>query len=274
MSHHWTWDPLVLSLLAISGWLYLAGIRRAGRAVRWWHIAAFAGGWLTLVIALVSPIDALSDILFSAHMTQHELLMLVAAPLLVAGMPLVAMMHGLPGRIRPVVVSAFRSPAVAKTWQFLTNGVNVWIIHAIVIGVWHIPLFYEAALRSEPLHFFQHFCFLGSAVFFWWALVHGRYGKLGYGMGVMYVFTTAMYTGALGALITVAPRLLYPIYGPRSAAVGVDPLEDQQLAGLIMWIPAGVIFVLVGLALFAAWLGALEQRSSIGNAAAPADDAT
>lgn len=269
----WTWDPLVLSLLALSAGLYVAGMRRSGRALRWWHIAAFAGGWLTLVIALVSPVDALSDLLFSAHMTQHELLMLVAAPLLVAGQPLVSMMNGLPARVRPSVVRAFRTPAVSRTWQFLTNAVNVWIIHAVVILGWHIPVFYEAAIRSEAIHFVQHFCFLASAIFFWWALVHGRYGKLGYGLGVMYVFTTAMYTGALGALVTLAPRLLYPIYGPRSAAVGIDPLHDQQLAGLIMWIPAGVIFVLVGLALFAAWLGALEQRAGLSATAARANDA-
>jgi putative membrane protein len=259
----WTFDPVVLTLLAVSGALYLNGIRRSGSALRWWNVAAFAAGWLTIVAALVSPIDALSDVLFSAHMTQHELLMLVAAPLLVAGYPLVPMLQGLPGRLRPAATAMFRRPAVAATWRFLTNGLNVWVIHAIVIVVWHFPRFYEAAIRNEALHFFQHFTFLASAVFFWWALVHGRYGKLGYGMAFVYVFTTALYTGALGALFTFAPRLLYPIYGARSAAAGVDPIRDQQLAGLIMWVPAGAIMMILGLAFFAAWLGALEQRNRL-----------
>ncbi|HUP49709.1 MAG TPA: cytochrome c oxidase assembly protein, partial [Thermoanaerobaculia bacterium] len=91
--------------------------------------------------------------------------------------------------------------------------------------------------------------------------VHGRYGRLGYGMAVLFVFGTALYSGALGALITLAPRLWYPIYGSRTAALDIDPMTDQQLAGLIMWIPAGTILIIVALALFAAWLGAMERRT-------------
>jgi putative membrane protein len=265
------WEPdfFVLAVLLLTGALYIRGalplLQR--KVLRSWHIAAFAGGWLTLLAALVSPIDTLSDVLFSVHMTQHELLMLVAAPLIVIGQPLTPILRALPSRVRTRLQSEARSRWTVPIWRFLTGPVNVWILHAIVLLGWHLPALYEAALRSDLIHYVQHLMFVGVAVLFWWALVHGRYGRLGYGMAVLYVFTTAMYTGALGALLTVSPRIWYPIYEERTAALGADPLADQQLAGLIMWIPAGVILLVVALGFLAAWLGALEGRARAGSAA-------
>jgi cytochrome c oxidase assembly factor CtaG len=116
-------------------------------------------------------------------------------------------------------------------------------------------------MRSEPLHAFQHLTFFATAALLWWALIHGRYGKVGYGVSVLFVFATVMHTSVLGALISIAPRVLYPIYQQRSLALGWDPLEDQELAGILMWVPSGVLLTLVGLALFAAWLGEAERRA-------------
>jgi putative membrane protein len=259
------WDPdlFVLSVLVVVGALYLRGavplVKK--KVLRRWQVASFAGGWLALLAALVSPIDTLSDVLFSVHMTQHELLMLVAAPLIVIGQPLTPMLRALPSRLRIRLQAGARQGWALPVWRFLTGPVNVWVLHAIILLGWHLPALYQAALRSDLVHYVQHLMFLGVAVLFWWALVHGRYGRLGYGMAVLYVFTTAMYTGALGALLTVSPRIWYPIYEERTAAFGADPLADQQLAGLIMWIPAGVILLIVALGFLAAWLGALEGRA-------------
>ena len=256
----WRWDPVILPMLAVSALLYARGAMRM-RALRAGHIAAFAGGWLTLFVAQISPLDPLSDFLFSAHMTQHELLILVAAPLLVLGRPLAPMLRGLPQSWRVAVTARLRQGR--GTWRWLTGALTVFLLHAVVMLVWHIPVFYQAAIRSETTHFVQHTMFLGTAGLFWWALVHGRYGRLGYGVAVLFVFGTALYSGALGALITFAPRLLYPIYETRTKALHIDPIADQQLAGLIMWIPAGAILIVVGLALFAAWLGAVERRAAL-----------
>jgi putative membrane protein len=99
---------------------------------------------------------------------------------------------------------------------------------------------------------------------FWWAMVHGRYGRRGYGLAVVYVFITAVHSGALGALLTFAPFPWYGDYVTRGAAHRVDALGDQQLAGLLMWIPAGVVFIILGLALFAAWMGEAERRVRLG----------
>jgi putative membrane protein len=128
--------------------------------------------------------------------------------------------------------------------------------------LWHVPVLFEAAMRDERLHAFQHFTFFLSAALFWWALVHGRYGRAGYGLAVLFVFATAVHTSILGALISVAPRLIYAIYEQRARLAGWQPLEDQELAGLIMWIPSGLLFLATALALFAAWLGEAERRAA------------
>jgi putative membrane protein len=137
------------------------------------------------------------------------------------------------------------------------------VLHGLALWGWHLPALYQAALGSVVIHATEHICFLATACLFWWALIHGRYGRLGYGIAVVFVFVTAVHSEVLGALLTFAPRVWYPLYAARSSAAGLDPLEDQQLAGLIMWIPFGVIFLIVGLALFAAWLGEAERRVAL-----------
>lgn len=267
IASRWTPDFLVLTFLAVSALLYLGGylrLRRRGaaRSVSGWQLAAFATGWISIVIALLSPLDYLSEALFSAHMTQHEILMLVSAPLLVLGAPLTLMMHGLPAAARRRIISGARSGIIRTVWKKLTGPINVWILQAAVLLLWHIPALYNAALANEGIHFVQHVSFLAAAVLFFWALVHGRYGRMGYGLAVFYVFTTALYTSLFGALLTVSPRPWYSLHEARTRAWNVDAVADQQLAGLIMWIPAGAILMVVGLALFAAWMGALARRSA------------
>jgi len=259
--HHleWSWEPLVVALLAISAALYVIGIIRMGHA-RVWNVVAFFGGWIALFIALVSPLDALGEVLFSAHMAQHELLMIVAAPLLVLGRPLAAMLWAMPASWRIPIANAVQTKPIAATWRFFTAPLIAVIVHAIALWVWHLPSLYEATLRSDFIHALQHTSFIVTAALFWWALIHGRYGRLGYGAAVFYVFLTSMHSGALGALLTISQNLWYPIYSSRTTAWGLDPIEDQQLAGLIMWIPAGVIFLVLGVALFIAWLAEAERR--------------
>lgn len=260
----WTWDPLVLFGLALSAFLYARGLRRlwaragVGQGIRKWEAGAFVAGWISVVVALISPLDPLSDVLFSAHMAQHEVLMLVSAPLLVLGRTLLAVLWAFESRER--IGRWVQSPGVLSAWHGLTGPLVVWVLHAVALWVWHVPSLYEAALRNEAVHAVQHLSFFVTACLFWWTLVHGRFGRIGYGMAVFYVFTTAVHSSILGALLTVAPRLWYPIYEARTSRWNLEPLQDQQLAGLLMWVPAGVIFLVLGLALFAAWLGEAERR--------------
>jgi putative membrane protein len=147
-----------------------------------------------------------------------------------------------------------------RAWRWLTNPLAAWAIHAVALWGWHVPILFEATLKSDLIHTAQHVCFLGSALLFWWALVHGPQGWMGYGAAVLYLFTTSVHSGVLGALITFAGTVIYPAYAPTTEAWGVAPLEDQQLGGLIMWVPAGLVYIVAGLALCAGWMRESERR--------------
>jgi cytochrome c oxidase assembly factor CtaG/cytochrome c2 len=267
---HWQaslWVVLPLLLTAIP---YALGVNRlwrragAGRGISTWSALSFATGWIVLFAALVSPVAWLSDVLFSVHMTQHMLLMLVAAPLLAFGQPLLVWTWALDDRPRERIAHAARRRWMLRIWRALTTPVCVFLLQAVVLWVWHVPSWYEAALRSNAIHAAQHLSLVLVASMFWWAMVHGRYGRIGYGAAVCYVFMTAIHSSALGALLAVSNLLWYPEYGRQAAVWKVDGLADQQLAGLLMWVPAGVIFMVFGLALLAAWLGEAERRVRFG----------
>lgn len=255
----WTWDPLIVISLLIAAMLYIRGLRRGAKAFKW-QMISFAVGWLTLLIALISPLHRLGSVLFSAHMSQHELLMLMAAPLLVLGRPLVPFLFAFspPWRLR--IGQITKTKWLSVVWKKLTQPLNVWLLHGFTLWIWHLPSLYQATLESDFVHALQHISFLGTALLFWWTLIHGRYGRMGYGTAVFYIFTTAVHSSILGALLTLAGNVWYPIYQGRTILFGMRAIEDQQLGGLIMWIPSGIVFVVLGLALFAAWLGESERR--------------
>ena len=266
----WPWEPVTVALLLASAAVYVCGIRRLwaragrGQGIGVWQAAAFAAGLSALALALVSPLAWLSEVLFSAHMTQHEMLMLVAAPLLCFGRPLIAALWAAPRRWRDRISRWTHRRGVAATWRAITAPLAVFLLHAAALWIWHVPALFEAALRHEGVHALQHLSFVLTAALFWWGMMHGRYGRIGYGVAVLYVFLTAIHSSVLGALLTVAPSLWYPSYAPSAATWRVNALDDQQLAGLLMWVPSGVIFIVLGLALFAAWLGESERRASLG----------
>jgi cytochrome c oxidase assembly factor CtaG/cytochrome c2 len=267
---HWEIELLVVVPLALTAVLYALGLARVwrragpGRGISTWSAIAFAAGWLVMLAALVSPVAWLSQILFSVHMTQHMLLMLVAAPLLTFGQPLLVWMWALGDGARGRLAHAVRGPRVVPVWNAVTAPVWVFLLQAAVLWIWHIPTLYEAALHSDAVHALQHFSLVLAASLFWWAMVHGRYGRTGYGAGVVYVFLTAVHSSALGALLAVSRLVWYSEYERQAASWHLDGLADQQLAGLLMWVPASVIFIVFGLALLAAWLGEAERRVRFG----------
>ena len=269
----WTFEPLIIGSMVLSACLYSLGVRAAwrqggpGAGFAVWHVAAFGGGMLALAVALISPLAWLSDLLFSAHMTQHEILMLVAAPLLVLGQPLLAMLWAVPASRRAAVAHAFRRQPIVSGWHVLTMPLVVFLLHGVTLWIWHLPALFEWALHSEAVHAVQHLSFVATAALFWWGMLHGRYGRAGYGVGVLYVFLTALHSAVLGALLTVAPSTWYRSYEAAAAQRRIDALADQQLAGLVMWVPSGVIFIVIGLALVAAWMGESERRVRLGSTA-------
>jgi cytochrome c oxidase assembly factor CtaG/cytochrome c2 len=262
----WSFEPLVVVGLLVCGALYAVGLSRlwsrgSGVGIRRWEAAAFAIGWLSTAVALISPLHALGGVLFSAHMTQHELLISVCAPLMVLGRPLIPFIWGLPQSWRKSLGDWARRDGVSYGWHAVSMPSVAFSLHAIALWVWHLPGPYQSTLTSELMHSLQHMSFLGTALLFWWTIFKIRGSELGYGAAVFYLFATALQTGALGALLTFAPHLWYPAYAATTSPWGLAPLEDQQLGGLIMWIPGSVPYLIAGLYMFARWLRAAEART-------------
>jgi putative membrane protein len=255
----WAWnlEPAILLSLGLTAWLYVRGLRapRLSRAS-----LNFAAGLWVLAIALVSPIDALGSALFSGHMLQHMLLILAAAPLLVLGAPMAPLLLGLP---RPARLRLGRIWQAARWLQVVMHALAqplvAWSLHALVFWAWHAPGLYQMALRSGAVHALEHFSLLGTALLFWWTVAPARGARSGApGLAVLLLFTMAIQSGLLGVLITFAPEPWYGAYRVTTAAWGLSPLEDQQLAGAGMWVASGAAYLLAALGLFAAWLNRIE----------------
>lgn len=269
-----------IGLLALAyGWGLVVLWRRAGvghgLSVR--RAAAFAGGLLALALALVSPIDHLAEELLSVHMVQHVLLVMVAAPLLVLGEPLIAFAWALPRRPRLAIVASLGRPGGGMAaWRFLSSAGAAWVIHLAILYAWHLPALYQAALENEALHALEHALFLGTAMLFWFALFElgGRKG-IGNGAAVLYLFAAALGETPLGALMLFSQQLWYPAYAATAPAYGLTALEDLQLAGTIMWVPPGLLMLGIAAVLFLAWMAAVEQRmqqregGAVGSTVAP-----
>jgi putative membrane protein len=257
---------MLASSVVLAMGLYAVGVTRLwrsagyGRGVRPFEALAFTGGCVALVIALSPPLDEWSERWLAAHMVQHELLMVVAAPLIAVGAPLVGMLWAMPLRLRHAIVGMVQHTPLPTLWQTMTAPAVAFMTYGLALWIWHMPALYDAALEHEAVHAVQHLCFFGTAALFWWGIVHGRQGRLGYGAAVVYLFVSAVHGGVLGALLTVSPRVWYAPYLAHHPA-GLTPLEDQQFAGLLMWIPAGLAFVAGALFLFAGWLRQSDRVS-------------
>jgi putative membrane protein len=266
----WTWDPWITLPLALSGGLYLAGVarlwRRAGigRGVRLWQAGCFAFGWALLVLALVAPLHWLGERLFVAHMVEHEILMAAAAPLLIVGRPF-AMLWAFPAGSRRGIGGIGQTLVVAGAWAWLTKPPVATLLHGAALWIWHAPAFYEAALADPWIHWLQHLSFFVTALLFWRALLQGRERERAYGAAVFYLFVTSLHTGFLGILLSFMRRPIYPTQTSRAAEWRLTPLEDQQLAGLFMWIPAGVVYAGVALVLAGLWITRSSPRAGRGH---------
>lgn len=253
----WAWDPLVLALLLLACAGYAAGIARLLREGRRQMISrprvlSFAAGIVSLIAALVSPLDALADALFCAHMTQHLLLMMVAPPLLVFSRPVLMWLWAFPLPARRRIGRWWNASRWHGAYAFLMRPAVMWSLATVALWAWHAPGAYDLALENGFVHALEHACFFATSLGFW-TLVSEPYGhRRGFGVAVAMVATFAIHNGLLGALLTFANAPLYRYHA--TGAFGLSPLEDQQLAGLIMWVPAGTIHLAALAALFIGWM--------------------
>jgi putative membrane protein len=261
----WSVDPLVLIALGAVVITYARGQRRRGRgdAAARQRAWCAAGGIATIGAALLSPLDAASSSLASAHMVQHVVLVLIAAPLLALARPGAAIVRGAPVIVRRTW-ARWRRPT-RSLWSaigLLAAPVAAWLLHAGALWFWHAAVPYDAAVRIEWIHAAEHTTFLGSAFLFWRAVVPPVGSRRSPdGIGIMLVFAMALQAVFLSALLTFATTPWYDVYAHSTAAWGITRLDDQQLAGAIMWVPAGLIYVAAGLAMLASWIHAAEPTA-------------
>ena len=227
--------PLWLSaLLMLAAWvLYLLGSRRV--PPRRWDTACFHLALLLSVLAIFGPLDDWAQTSASWHMTQHMLFILVIGPFAALARPL-PQWRGVLGRVGQPL------------WTGLLRGARhpgaLALLHGAVIWIWHVPRLYQLALDNLWWHAIEHACFLLSAWLFWWAVLHAPARQAP--QALLAILLTLMHTGLLGALLTFAPA---PFYGDARS------LADQQLAGLLMWVPGGLLYLLGAGWVAWRWLG-------------------
>ncbi len=261
-------DPGLVLLSAVAT-AYAWGLHRlwraagSGRVVHCHQAWAFAAGVAVVGLALAPPLHHRAEVALSAHMAQHVLLMAVAAPLLANGATVMALSWAFPPRWRRPVQTGWRSVVGVRQ---STRG--AWLAGSVVVvtlatWVWHVPVLYQAALDQPALHAVEHACFLGSAMVFW-EVVAGAGRRSRAGAGVVAVFVVILGANALGAGMTLAGHPWYPAYVRGSVVAAV---EDQQLAGVLMWGVGGLVSVAAAAVLFASWVAAAERRAPSAAAA-------
>lgn len=249
----WSWDPYVLLGLLVTATMYWVGWRRLARlggegkgaVLPGWRVASFYAGLAMVWLALFSPVGVYTELFFFMHMIQHLLLVEVAAPLILLGAPLLPMMWSLPRGPRVGLGSLFAPGPVKLLFTGLTHPLVAVAQYCTVISSWHIPVFYDAAQGRTVVHDLEHAIFLGSALLFWWPVIHPAGGRrrLSFAAGTVYFMPVVAVGSMIGALLTFARQPLYATYARLPRVWGISVVQDQQLAGLIMWVPGGLVFL-------------------------------
>ena len=255
---NWSFTPSVLMMLISVAVLYSYFIYLSrkdghwGTEVRLRHVVWFTLGLILIFVALVSPIDSLSNLaLFSAHMVQHIILMLLASACLLLGLPALW------------IKTLYDLPVLKTVLPIITHPLVTLVSFNLVMWVWHVPALYEGALRDVNIHVLEHMMFLGFGMLMWLPIIHDAPPKhvLSYPARMAYLFACMVSSSLLGAVFTFAPTIAMPFYGSAPLYFGLSPMTDQQLAGLIMWVPGSMIFFIAILIVFGAWLNSEDRKA-------------
>jgi cytochrome c oxidase assembly factor CtaG len=252
----WTFEPNVLVGVCVLAALYGWGWRRAraARAPRtsFWRLALFGGGLVTILVALVSPVDSLGDQLMVMHMVEHMLLLDLAPILLILGLTKVL--------LRPVTR---RVHALERRAGYLAHPAFAVLAYAGLLWLWHIPAIYDSAQGDGAIHVLEHLCFAAAGTLYWWHVLSPirsrmRLGGLG---PVAYMASGKLLVGILGVAIAFAPHVIYPFYAHKPHYWGLTPLEDQMLAGLVMALEQSIVMGIALVVLFIQMLSESEREA-------------
>ena len=256
----WSLEPWLIVTLGVAVFLYATGLRnlrrKSGRdrVVGAGEVSAFFAGTICIALALMSPIDTISDDLFSMHMVQHLLLMLVCAPLFVWSRPIIVFFYAAPTALRRRLGRFWARRRLGTLASVLMHPVMVWSAFIGIFVFWHIPGPYTLAVENEPIHDLEHLTLFITAFAFWSVVIEpsGR-RRLDHGSTILFVAATAVFSSLPGALMILTRRPFYPVHASGVTEWGLTLIQDQQLAGLVMWIPGGFIYLAAIALLFAPW---------------------
>ena len=271
----WSWRPDVLFVLIALGTAFAIGwwrLRNRGfRRARRWRALAYVAGLGAVGLALISPVDRLASLSFLVHMVQHELLIMVAPPLLLLADPLPVLIWGLPRKLRLAVRHLLARGAIVRRILYGATWMPVaWGVYVFNLWMWHLPVAYEAALRNHFLHDLEHLAFFGTATLFWWPIINPAprlHGKVPYGFRIVYILAAAFQSTALGFAIAVTDRVLYAPYMVAPRLWDLTPLDDQAFGGAIMS-EGGMMYLIPLLVLIAQWLNDEERMTHLREAIA------
>jgi cytochrome c oxidase assembly factor CtaG len=260
----WSPDPIPLLGVLVAGELFFWATRRVAARRRTphprWRTIAFMGGLLAIVVALNSPIERYEGVLFSVHMVQHMLLMMVAAPLLLLGAPATLALRAASPQVRRWLLRVLHSRVMAAV-SFPLLG---WVAFAAVNWGWHFSPLYDQALENDALHYVEHATFVAAALLFWWPIVGADPSRwrLPHPVRLFYLFLAMPQNSFLGVAIMGAGSILYPHYLSNFRDWGPSVMSDQQMGGILMWVGGDMTFLVAMGVVVAAWVRQEDRRTA------------
>lgn len=263
----WNFDLSLIIPVTLLGWFYLRGLRRwehRSREHPWWRTALFYGGLAVYLLAMESPIERLGKHHFSMHMIQHEMVMMYAVPMILLGAPTTPLLRGIPGWLRHGVVRPLAATSgMRMAYRAVTHPAVTILALTMVVWAWHLgPGWWEASLADQKIHDIQHASFTAVSVMFWWNVIDPRplHSRIPHLPRMLYIFGGSLPKHILAAMITFASHTFYPTYAEARRVIPIDPATDQQLAGLIMWVPSEAATLGAMAIVFFMWLRVSERR--------------
>lgn len=246
----WNFD-LSLVFIAIVAYFYFLGQKKYKKNYSFGNILFFLFGVFFLILGLCSPIDYLAQYYFLFHMIQHLLIIMFAAPAILLGAPTVPVIIGVNKQFPKFAKRLLRWNTYRKTLRFFSQPVVAILLYLGIFWGWHLPVFYNAALDSELIHYFQHFTYFVCALLLWWSIIDPRpqKSKFFHLLRILWVFLLTIANSALSALIIFTPRAYYK-YTEINEELFLSAIDDQKVGGLIMWVAGNMMLLIIAIAIF------------------------
>ena len=256
----WNFDYSLI-FIAIITYFYFIGQKKYRKNYSANNCFFFLCGILFLILGLCSPIDYLAENYFLFHMIQHLLIIMLAAPSILLGAPSIPVITGINKKFPVFTKKLLRWKLYRKTLKFLTKPLVAILLYLISFWLWHLPFFYNAALASELIHYFQHFNYFVFALLLWWSIIDPRpqKSKFFFLLRILWVFLLTIANSALSAMIVFAPHAYYN-YRKLEKTLVLSALDDQKIGGLIMWVGGNMMLIIIAILVFGVYYNKMTKK--------------